>query len=211
MNLSRLASTSMLLGLFAAAPLLAQNAPAPAPAQSTGQIPAARIGVLNLDKVFQDLQEAKDIRARQESATKQLKDLVQAHQTELAGMKAALDQLKPDSPQYEDATLQLQQKSIQYELDLKMKQLNMARDQNRLMKSVYDKIESACADIAKQKSLDLIISQVKPAFPANVQDQNPETIKNLIQQRTLIFVAPQLDITSDVVTALDAQYKAGSK
>jgi Skp family chaperone for outer membrane proteins len=214
MTMRRFAPVSVLLGLLITAPTFAQNAPgaAPTPAPAASAEPGpTRIGVMNMDRVFQDLQEAKDIRARQESEQKEFKDLQAAHKAELDGMVAEISQLKPDSPQYEDKTTALQQKSVQYELELKLKQLNMGREQNKLMKSVYDEIEAACADIAKKRGLDLVMSQVRPEFPPNVQDQNPDAIRTLIQQRTMIYVSPTIDITSDVITALDAKYRANGK
>ena len=56
---------------------------------------------------------------------------------------------------------------------------------------------------------------MRPELPPNLRDQSPEQVGNmiqqLIQQRSLIYVSPNVEITGDVITRLDAKYKAGGK
>lgn len=131
------------------------------------------------------------------------------HQSELANIRQQMDNgPKQDSPQYDDLAQQFEQKSVTYENELKLKQIDIARSQSRQLKMIFEKIEAAVDDIAKQKGLDLVITEVKPEFPKNVRDLTPDAISQLINSRNLLYVSDKIDITSEVITALDAKYKS---
>ena len=169
---------------------------------------ATKVGVVNLGKVFNALQQTKDVKAKLESDQRSLKALVDGHQQELNSLKQQRDAtLKPDSPQYDDMTTQLEQKSIQYDTELKIKQLDLQRAQSRQLKAIFDLIEATVTDMAKQRGLDVVLTENRPDFPPNVQDMAPDALSNLINQRNMIYVAPTVDMTNDAVTALDAKYK----
>jgi Skp family chaperone for outer membrane proteins len=204
MIIRRASLATLLLGLIATAgPALAQPAQ-----QGTG----TKIGVVNMGKVFESLQEAKDLRATLEAKKNEFTSLGQAHQAELNSLKQQLQNgPKPDTQQFDDLAQQIEQKTIQYDNELKLKQLNMARDLTRQLKSLYDKVEASVGEVAKTKGLDLVLTEIRPEFPPNVRDMTPEAIQNLIGQRNVLYKSEKIDITSEVVTALDAKYKSGGK
>jgi Skp family chaperone for outer membrane proteins len=176
-----------------------------------GQATPTKVGVVNMGKVFNSMQEVTEIKAKLESDAKALKTAAQAHQAELINLQQQRDNgPKPDTQQYDDATQALEKKTIQYEQELKLQQLELARGQSRQLKAIFDKIEAATADIAKQKGLDIVITQIKPEFPKNLQDLTPENISTLINQHNLLYVSPTVDITDTVTAALDAKYKAAA-
>lgn len=198
-------ATALVLGLVAttiAAPP-AQGQPAPQP---------VKLGVVNMQKVFEKLQEAKDLRATLDAKRNELQSLAQAHSAELNSLKQQLaNGPKPDTQQYDDLAQQIEQKSIQYENELKLKQLNAARDLGRQLKSLYDKVELAVGDVAKQRGLDLVLTEIRPEFPPNMRDMSPEQIQNLIGSRNVLYKSDKIEVTDEVVTTLDAKYKSGGK
>jgi Skp family chaperone for outer membrane proteins len=200
MNARRVSSLAVaLFALAAAVPVMGQTQP-------------TKVGVVNMGKVFNTMQETKDIKAHLEADQSTLNSDVQAHKAELENLRQKLaNGPKPDSPQYDDLAQQLEQKSVQYDTEVKLKQIDLARNQSRQLKTIFDKIEGAVGEIAKQKQLDLVITMVKPEFPPNLRELTPEAISQLINSRNVMYVNDKIDITSDVVTALDAKYKSGGK
>ena len=181
--------------------------PAGALAQAAG-----KIGVVNLGKVFNSMQEKKDIQARLEADTQQLQNDNKTHQSELQGMQEMIrNGPKPDTQQYDDLVHQYDQKTAQYAADLKVRQVELTRSQVRQLKGLYDKIEDAVGAIAKQHALALVITESKPEFPPDVSDMTPDQLSQVINQRNVMYVNPDIDLTSEVVTALDAQYKSAGK
>jgi Skp family chaperone for outer membrane proteins len=195
-----------LAGLLLA--LIALPSIASAQAMSAGP---TRIGVVNVGKVFNSMQETKDLQARFESERQGLQQLGAQHQQELTNLQQMLrNGPKPGSQQYEDQQEQLDEKRVQYDNDVKLKQLQSVRNQARQLRVIFDKIEVAVGDVARQRGLDLVITELKPDLTEN-QDLTPEEISQRINQRNLMFVDPKIDITAEVVTTLDAKYKAGEK
>ena len=197
---------AVLIALPLAQPALAQNAPAP---ETTAG--PTRVGVVNVGKVFNSMQETKDITARFESERQNLQTLGQQHQQELHQLQQMLaNGPKPGSQQFDDQQEQLDEKTVQYDNDLKLKQLQSVRNQARQLKAIFAKIEDAVGQVAKQRGLDLVVTEIKPDLSDNA-NLTPEEISQRINQRNLMFVDPKIDITAEVVTMLDAKYKAGEK
>jgi Skp family chaperone for outer membrane proteins len=198
MNARHVSLTAALLGLLVtAAPSMAQSQP-------------TKVGVVNMGKVFNTMQETKDIKTQLEASQSQLNATVNAHKADLEKMRSDLQNgPKPDTQQYDDLAGQFERKTVEYDNEIKLKQIDIARSQSKQLKAIFDKIEATVGDVAKEKQLDLVITMVKPEFPANVRDLNPDAISQLINQRNVMYVNDKIDITSDVITRLDAKYKSG--
>jgi Skp family chaperone for outer membrane proteins len=205
MRRASLATAALVLGLVTAvAAPTAHAQPAAAGPQPT------KLGVVNMQKVFEQLQEAKDLRATLEAKKQEFNSLGQARQSELNSLKQQLaNGPKPDSQQYDDLAQQIEQKAVTYDNELKLKQLTMTRDLGHQLKALFDKIEVSVGDVAKQKGLDLVLTEIRPEFPSNMREMTPEQIQNLIGSRNILYKSDKIDITSEVVTALDAKYKSG--
>src|SRR4051794_24469745 len=109
MNARRLSS----LVAVALLPLLAAAPSALAQAQPT------KIGVVNLKRVFETMQEVKDLRAKLESDQAQYNSLGQKYDADLKNLQQQLNNgPKPESQQYDDLAQQLEQKSVQYKMEL---------------------------------------------------------------------------------------------
>jgi Skp family chaperone for outer membrane proteins len=67
-------------------------------------------------------------------------------------------------------------------------------------------VTAGVAEIAAEKHIDLVIAEIKPEIPENLDQVNPDQLRALMTQRNVLFVASQLDITQDVIAAMDAKY-----
>jgi Skp family chaperone for outer membrane proteins len=200
MNLRYAMFVTVLSAMLASSAAFAQAPPA-----------ATHIGIVNLGKVFRSVQEMKDIQAKQEADTNSLKTLANQHQSELDNMKQELrNGPKPDSKEWDEKLTALETKSVQYESDLKLRQADMSRNFSKQLKLVFDKVQASVADLAKQKGLDLVLTENLPDL-APGQEVTPDQMAQLLAQHNVLFAGANIDITDEVIAALDAQYKAGSK
>ena len=200
MNLRYAMFVTVLSAMLASTAAFAQAPPA-----------ATHIGIVNLGKVFRSVQEMKDIQAKQEADTNSLKTLANQHQSELDNMKQELrNGPKPDSKEWDEKLTALETKSVQYESDLKLRQADMSRNFSKQLKLVFDKVQASVADLAKQKGLDLVLTENLPDL-APGQEVTPDQMAQLLAQHNVLFAGANIDITDEVIAALDAQYKAGSK
>ena len=101
------------------------------------------------------------------------------------------------------------EKSLQFSLDEKKMQVKMVREQGRQLKEAFDEITSTVASLAKQRGIDLVLVNSNTDLPTNAGDiANPETLGNLVFNRSILYASDKVDITADVVAALDAAYKS---
>ncbi len=202
MNMRHAMFVTVLSGMLAATSAFGQAPP-----------PTAHIGVVNMVKVFHSLQETKDVEAKLEADNNSLKSLKDDHQSHLTEMEQEIrNGPKPDTDQYDMAVQKLDQQSVAFESELKLKQVELTRNQTKQLKSIFDKIESSVADIAKTKGLDLVLTEMKPELaPGQQNSMTPDQLSQILTQRNVLYAGDNIDITSDVIAAMDAKYKSGAK
>jgi len=186
--------------------LISFAAAAPAPGQSTS---ATKIAIANPARIFNEIQETKDLKQLIETKTKNLEQDRFAREQKLKDLKALRDQLKPDAPQYADRDRELRQAAIEYDTWMKMNQAEMQFEQKRQMLLIFNKITTAVQEVATAKGIDVVIAEQKPEFPPNLDQINADQLRVLINSQNVLFNSPQVDISTDVITSMDAKYKSG--
>jgi Skp family chaperone for outer membrane proteins len=175
-------------------------------AQAFAQI---KIATVNAAKVFNEIQETKDLKAKMESDQKTLTQQDQEKKVKLNDLKNARDALKPDAPQYNDANKALMQAAVDYEVWQRIQGADIQRMQKQQMLAIFNKITQTVTEVATQKGLDLVIAEQKPEVPDNLDQINVDQVRLLINQRNVLYSTPNVDISNDVIAAMDAKYKAG--
>ena len=179
-------SLAALLALVAAAaPAAAQNPP--------------RIGTVSPAKAFVEMQETKDLRQQLEQQTSQLQNEAKSRQQKVRDLQAARDLLKPDSPQYAQAEQTFMQEAIQFDTWTKITQAQLQGQQKQQMKQLFDKIVAATAEVAQQEKYDLVLADHRPELPENLGMINVDQLRQLLNQRNVMFANDSVDISSKVI------------
>jgi len=168
-----------------------------------------RIAVANPIRIFNEMQEVKDLkqklegeRARIESETKTRRERIQA-------LQGARDQLRADSPQYTERDRELQQAAIEFDVWTRITQASAQRQQKMQMVSTYQKIEAATADVAKQKGLTVVFADQRQDLPDNVDPIPVEQLRGLLGARNVMYASDTADISNEIIALLDTKYKSG--
>ena len=141
---------------------------------------------------------------------KTLQDTAFQKQQKVKSLQEQRDNLRTDSPQYGDKDKELQTAKIDLEVWAQIQQAESARTNKMQTKALFDKIVNAVAEVATAKGIDLVIADQHPEVPDNFMEQATlEQVRALLGQRNVLYSSPQVDITQDVITALDAKYAAG--
>jgi Skp family chaperone for outer membrane proteins len=88
------------------------------------------------------------------------------------------------------------------------KLLDIAEGDN--MKIMFTKVVDAVNRLGKERGYDLILWDDRPIGP----NPNPATgaqVWNQIRDRRILFASDRVDITNDVLTMMNNEYKAGKK
>ncbi len=196
MKLSQLFVGGLLAVGALALPAMAQTAP--------------RIAIANTARILNDLQETKDLNQKISNDLKTLDAERQTRQQKVTDLQAKRDQLRSDAPQYNDVNKDWLSARIEFEIWAQLQQANLQREQKMQMKSLFGKITQSVAEVATRKSIDLVIAEQKVDIPDNMEQLQVDQLKAIIGQRNVLFAnSATVDLTNDVITAMDAAYKSG--
>ena|ERR1700733_1460632 len=168
-----------------------------------------KIAVANPAKIFNELQETKDLKAKMDDDGKTLQSTDAEKRQKLKDLQAARDTLKEGTPQYDDQNKQLMQASVDYEVWNRLQTAELQRQQKMQIKNLFEKITAATGEIAKQRGIDLVISEEQPEFPDNIDQINVDQLRQIIAERNVLYDSGALDISSSVIASMDAKYKSG--
>ena len=170
---------------------------------------ATRIAVVNPARVFAEMQETKDLKQKLENDRSTLEKEVQGRQNKVKDLLAERDLLKADTPQYAEKDRTFMQAAIEFDTWSKIKQAELQGQQKQQMKVLFDKIVAAAQEVATQKQIDLVLADQRPDLPENLGQVNVEQLRAILNGRNIIYMNQKVDISGDVIAALDAKYRAG--
>jgi Skp family chaperone for outer membrane proteins len=168
-----------------------------------------RVATANIQKIFSEIQEIKDLNAKWKNEGANVEAQNQEKKQKIRDLEAAREALKPDSPAYQQKNDEWMKEYIDYQAWVQITQVNRVRQQNLQTLQIFNKIQAAVAEVATQRGIDLVMTDQHPEVPENAQNLKPEEVKALIGARNILYVNGQIDITADVIANLDAKYKSG--
>jgi Skp family chaperone for outer membrane proteins len=193
--------TALVVALVAATFVAAQ-----APARAD-DLPL-KIAICNPLKIATQVQEYKDMVEKVKADSTNLESQLDQRKEKIKSMSDELKLLLPDSPQYAEKNNDLIQYQIETEVWTKMQQIDQTRKQKTNTKALFDKIQAAISQIAKDRGFNLVLADHSADIPDDLDNITPEQLNNLLIERTVLYEDSRLDITQDVVIALDKAYTA---
>ena len=147
-----------------------------------------RIAVVNPVKVVADMQERKDLQQKIDNNLKLYDGMLREKKEKAGQLKAALDALKPGTPQYDEKKQQFIQADIELAVWAKSTQTSMDQDRKVQMRGLFDRVEAAVGEIAKQKGYDLVIANQADDLPEDLDRMNIDQLRRpQFAQRSLIL------------------------
>lgn len=178
----------------------------PAAAQtSTGKIATANPAV-----IFNQIQETKDLQAKFNADLGTLNDQRKQKELQINDTKAARDSLKPDTAQWAERNKELVRLAVEYKAWQEIVQADLERQQKMQMRAIFDRITETVGQVAASRQIDLVIAEVKPELPESLDQMNTNDLRARLISRNVLFSVPQVDISNDVIAAMDAKYKGGA-
>ena len=189
-------AAALLLAAAAATPALAQQKP-------------IRVAVIDPARVFNEMQETKELQSQVESELQQRGATAKEKEGELANLQNQRKAMRPDSPQIEEVNRQLMQKAMEYELWSKFTKADAERRHKNRMRSLFSKVEAATAEVAKQQGIDVVIAAQSPKLPDSLDGISIEQLRGALLSRDVLYASDAADVSSAVIALLDARYKSG--
>jgi Skp family chaperone for outer membrane proteins len=167
-----------------------------------------KIATCNPARIFNEMQETKDLKEKMEVQGKALQGEEDAKKKEIDALGAKLKLLNPGTAQHDEAQRDLLKKAIEHDTWKKINQAQVQQEQKLSMKLLFDKITAATKAVAEADGIDLVIAEANVEFP-DVSQINVDQLRALINQRNVMYNKGTRDISGKIIAKLDADYKTG--
>lgn len=194
-----LAATALALTFGAAVLVTAQSAPAARPTS---------IAVVDLSAVLNKLEEKTSVEADLQVQTQQLKQEQTVKEQEINQLRADLDVLSPDSEAYQSKQEALEEKTVELQAWTAYQTQKLNRQAAEQIERLYRKMLEAVEQTAKARGCDLVLFKEQAV---NFRGAKREQLPLLIQNRKVLYSAPDLDLTQEVLTLMNNQYHSGAQ
>lgn len=170
-------------------------------AGSKVDIPASKIGVVSIWKIFQDCR--RNAKYMEEAVAEERK--VEAELDKLAkeveADKAGLKTLKAGSSEHIALMKEMLEKDAKYQAQTKFHERQIELKVKRWTEELYKEILQITGEIAEQKGLDLVLERSEPELPALSANE----LALAIRTHKLLYSGGCLDITDEVISRLDVE------
>jgi Skp family chaperone for outer membrane proteins len=181
------------------------------PARLASAQEGPRIGIVNPAKIFNEMQETKDLKQKMESDRQAIQAEAKRRADDLEEAKKARALFTEGTEDFNKKNQEMIRKAVELQVWQEMIKADLARQQKTQMKNLFEKIEAATKEVAESKKLDLVLVEQKidlPSDPNTMEQINVDQLRNLINQRSVMYSNGKFDITNDVLANVDAKYKS---
>ena len=126
------------------------------------QAPPPRVAIANTARIFSEMQETKDLKAKLEGKRKDIETEENDRRAKINGMEAGLKEISPDNPQYSTSQSALDQAMADFDSWGKLVRLQAEREQKNTMILLFNKIQAAVGKIAGQDGIDIVLADQGP-------------------------------------------------
>lgn len=177
------------------------------PARFAAAQDVPRVATVNIAKIFNDMQETKDLKQKMDADRKAITEEGQRRNAEVEDAKKRRALFNDGTEDAEKANKEFMEKAMANQVWQQMIKVQVERENKRQMKSLFEKIEQATKEVAQARKIDIVLVEQRIDMPADIDQINLEQLRALINQRTVLFSSGKFDISNDVLAAVDAKYK----
>lgn len=163
------------------------------------QIAPAKVAIVNVTKVLQNSKKHKAWQDKMTEQETQMKAEFQKDKKAMESIQANMDVLKPGTVDYVNAMKDFLDRKGLLEAKDKFYNEKINLEMLQWTESLYVQMLDVVKQIAQQKGLDLVVSQ------EDLETPSPSLRDFMLNIRTkkVLYHADQMDITEDVLAALD--------
>lgn len=166
------------------------------------------VGVIDVEKVFNSLQEKVQIEAdlttRQQNLVTERND----REKELKSLKNELDLLSPANSGFKKKQDELEKKVFDLQSWMQWQNASLVRENRLQITQLYSKIVAAAGKIAKENGYDLVLFKETSTDFSNV---DPKELSAALRSRKVLWSAADLDVTDQLVTTMNNEFKNSVK
>jgi Skp family chaperone for outer membrane proteins len=166
-----------------------------------------KVATVNPQKVFDTMQETQEKKKAQNAEVKDLQAQEDQQLNEIKEMQKQRDAtMRKGAPEYTSRTNEIMDKTIKLRVWHEVKNQELGRRHKEEVKALFDKIQTAVAQIAQERKIELVIADYAIDIPEDLDQVQPDQLNALLRQRQVMYAGKGVDITAEVIARLDAAY-----
>lgn len=167
----------------------------------------SRVAVCDVVQVFNNYTRAKDLSAQLNESRDKVEAEGQKRQQAIQSMQLELEGLKEGSKEYEGRFNEIQRQTIEQNAWLQYQEALVMREHHRLTREMYDEIIQRITQLAKEKSIDIVLYRMRQEF----RSENTRQLLQQIENRRVLYAADSTDLTDEVLAGLNEAYRIKTK
>jgi Skp family chaperone for outer membrane proteins len=168
-----------------------------------------KMAVCDPIKVLNQIQEGKDAMAKWKQEGDTLGNQAEVKKGQLKTEQDELKLILPTSDDYEKKVEKFTEDQADTQAWFQAAQVNIARKQRQEEKALFDKIVKTVGDLAQAQSISIVLNGSHADFP-ELDKLDANAFVQTILLHTTLFADPKLDITQQVIIAMDKAYSTSS-
>lgn len=184
---------------------VAQNTSAPAPQPSKDCCHV--VGVLDLVRVFNEANQIQDLNDMMKEQAEQFAKEAEQRRKIIEDKQNHLQALRPGTQEHSDLRRDLLRLNIDANVWLKTSEAQVDQDKFEWTKVIYEKTVRISGEVSKERGYDVVL--LRNTFKPDEIELNVNTLRRYLQDRTVIYNTPEVDVTDIVIRRLNEEYKAG--
>jgi Skp family chaperone for outer membrane proteins len=164
---------------------------------------AARVAVIDIVKVFNEFQRTKEVSERLNKEQAELQNQRKLKIDRIDALKAQLDNLNPDSPDFYKRQKELLALSIELKNFTDLSTENLKTEFRVQTEDIYKEMLKAIESVAKEQGYDLILYQ----DTMDIHGDSWPVLLEKIRERKVLYSAKQIDVTRIVLDYINQAYK----
>jgi len=172
-------------------------------AQGAGAAASGGVAVVDTVQIFNQYQQIVDLNAMLKARNDQLREETEAKKKVIEQKGQELSAFAPDSPDFLARQKELLRMRVDLDAFVRVKQFELQRTHVHWTRTTYNQILDTVEALATQRNLSLVLYK-------DEIDANANEMKALLQQiraRKVLYSADTIDLTSQVLEKLNADYK----
>jgi Skp family chaperone for outer membrane proteins len=161
------------------------------------------IAVCNVVEILNNCQKAKDLTAELNKERGRIESEVKKRTEAIENLNKELKLLTIGSEEFEQRFAENQRLVINREAWLKFEQSKAMRTHQKLTREMYTEVQKAVASVAKSRGFKVVLYQQRGKLRAN----STADMRTEISQRKVVYSDEGIDITTSVLSSLNAAYR----
>ena len=191
--------------------LLTTNQPAEANATAfTAAQAQTSIAVVDVDAAINGSQQGQALKSAGQALTDEYNALIKSLQDQIQQEQAAANQMNKESKAFREKRREIIALNARGQGLQQAREAELAEFQRDQYLTAFRSMQAAVNQVAQDKGIAIVVRKNTVSIPDNIDQANPQQVGAILGGQSVLFVSPEADIMTDVISAMNAAFGQGN-